>query len=1178
MANNIIKDQTLNLFPDNVNGEITASDMRQFIDNIWWDKERKINKFKTLQDAFVYPDLYQLDLFLIVEEQNDSKNGVYVALVNQPVNEGEIFQVANNVKPDFNEVQTELELLQLNPVEGDICNVIDNKQTYIYDGSQWIELYSEINIQNAIQDSAVSTETLWSSDKINQMIATSSVQHTHEIKDIDGLENQLNILADGLNDKLENTNGKHYGILKLFSDSVNSTLEITNSQSAQALPTLISKIEPAKIYLKNETNIFEIEISPTEVDFDLINNGVSSTVLTLLPGSAPRSTYYPVNNKDLTNKEYVDLLFSQVPSPHDFATVQYVDSQDALRLSKYGDLVLGALNFQYSSSARAGTILNNIGALNPAYYWEIGQFTDASLQLKALNNGIEQDTGISIAYDAYLLEIDKNGLMYNSENIALESYVDQEIQNQRTLINSKVSKLGDTIYGDLYFRGDSSSIPKIVLQNSLNVIESELGFDLATDSFYINNLSAGGSVETLFEIRNNSNIYINDKMVWHQANQGTGSGLDADLLDGFQPNQLPISDDTQLALNEKLSLTGGTLTGDLNINGSLVANDIESSEISSTILTVSDRSNLNNTFFYDDVNIENGFNLNVSGETFSKNLRVQNIPDFNNSIQIGSQLSSDPFIIFTDNNSVNEPKISYDKLSKQFTITDDQNVNSKIWHENNLDIYFKTDFIDQSLGLIDAGKPVKLNSEGVIDASMLDISLFYFVGAHNPENCADPATGCEYPDTTGQVYGAMWVIEGTGTDGYTFQEGDLVGETVHDGDFMILSAKGWTLMAGTINPTLYYKLDGTNAITANFQAGGYKLVNLADGVDPQDAVTMNQVNSFSQEFYHRNGSNPLTNNFQAGGYQLKNIADGTDDTDAVSLLQMNTELALKADTTYVDSQDNLKVNKSGDTMTGSLSIQTGDFEIDNNQKINSYDSLGALKNILFIDDTDKINISENGMTTYIRGDDVYADTNFRTLETAPTQDDHLTRKDYVDGLINTKENSLGNPTEVEQYLTSDMSGNRSWVTPRKTFADLDDTPSDYTGHGGELVGVNQAEDALVFGSANPNINRHLFNGDGSETIFTIPGGYLPGNIDVYVDRVRQIVAPQGDGGDIDATDGARVVFYSPPSMGAIIEIAAYVKDSFLMLPNASESSVGGIRVRTDDTTGTIYITSDGTAP
>jgi len=457
----------------------------------------------------------------------------------------------------------------------------------------------------------------------------------------------------------------------------------------------------------------------------------------------------------------------------------------------------------------------------------------------------------------------------------------------------------------------------------------------------------------------------------------------------------------------------------------------------------------------------------------------------------------------------------------------------------------------------------------LIDSSMLDIQIFYFIGPFTP------TASQEYPDIGGYREGSQWQIEGvdTGT-GYTYTTGSLQGRTIFNGDFIIYGLLEWTIIQGVSEDT-FYRLDGSSAIFAPFAAGGQQLKNIADGTEDQDAVSLKQVNDYSDLFYHRDGTNPLTNHFRGAGYQLKDIANGTEDTDGATKGQLDTGLAPKADITYVDTQDDLKVDRAGDTMTGDLTVQA-DILVNKGGTVKSkLDDFGL--QVSSQDDSKEFEAIFDPVTM---GFDFKfnADTSLTansgkapSTKYDPTEDNSLTRKDYVDAGVNSKEDSLGNPTESEQYLTSTQAGDRSWVTPRKTFLDLDDAPDDYTGKGGQLIGVNQAEDGLEFGDAGPNVTRHIFNGDDTTTEFVIPGGYLPGNIDVYLDRVRQIV-----GIDIDASNGTSIIFATAPVSGSTIEITAYVKDSFLVLPNATENTVGGIRVRVDGDS--VYITSDGTAP
>lgn len=152
------------------------------------------------------------------------------------------------------------------------------------------------------------------------------------------------------------------------------------------------------------------------------------------------------------------------------------------------------------------------------------------------------------------------------------------------------------------------------------------------------------------------------------------------------------------------------------------------------------------------------------------------------------------------------------------------------------DYFEKSEYIDESTGAPDAGKPIILNDSGKVDPSMMDIQAFEYQGSWNP------SAGTEYPDTTGVGYGSFWMIDGLSAP-YTFTGGDLAGETYDNGDLMIWGESGWTGHSADLDPTAYYRLDGTTPIIANFAAGGFKLVNVADGTDSTDAVTKAQLDT-----------------------------------------------------------------------------------------------------------------------------------------------------------------------------------------------------------------------------------------------------------------------------------------------------------------------------------------------
>ena len=94
---------------------------------------------------------------------------------------------------------------------------------------------------------------------------------------------------------------------------------------------------------------------------------------------------------------------------------------------------------------------------------------------------------------------------------------------------------------------------------------------------------------------------------------------------------------------------------------------------------------------------------------------------------------------------------------------------------------------------------------------------------------------------------------------------------------MIIGVNGWDLIHSSIDSSVFYMLDGSQAITAPFAGGGQQIKNIANGTDDQDAATLGQLNSHTT-----NVNNPHQ----------------------VTAAQVNA------------------VSKSGDTMTGILKINT----------------------------------------------------------------------------------------------------------------------------------------------------------------------------------------------------------------------------------------------------------------
>ena len=172
--------------------------------------------------------------------------------------------------------------------------------------------------------------------------------------------------------------------------------------------------------------------------------------------------------------------------------------------------------------------------------------------------------------------------------------------------------------------------------------------------------------------------------------------------------------------------------------------------------------------------------------------------------------------------------------------------------DNKFTGYFqKNEFVDNA-GDAAPGRPVKLNSEGLVDYSLLSFDFLTFVGKH------EISSTNEYPsyDLTNHN-GDFWIVSGLGleADGsyttYTLTGGPNAGETVRDGYLFILrlnddnTFNSWVIHETELDVYRFLKTDGSNAMTADLNVGLHKVINLKAGVNDNDAVTVSQLNAMN---------------------------------------------------------------------------------------------------------------------------------------------------------------------------------------------------------------------------------------------------------------------------------------------------------------------------------------------
>lgn len=103
--------------------------------------------------------------------------------------------------------------------------------------------------------------------------------------------------------------------------------------------------------------------------------------------------------------------------------------------------------------------------------------------------------------------------------------------------NRYVNKVGDTVTGIMNFKDKvivNSLIQSGTPSISLAIGDSDSGFNSVSDGhiqIYTNNVVLADLNNGSFTFR--VNPYVNGNTIWHSGNDGSGSNLDADLLDGY---------------------------------------------------------------------------------------------------------------------------------------------------------------------------------------------------------------------------------------------------------------------------------------------------------------------------------------------------------------------------------------------------------------------------------------------------------------------------------------------------------------------------------------------------------------------------------------------------------------------------------------------------------------------
>lgn len=215
---------------------------------------------------------------------------------------------------------------------------------------------------------------------------------------------------------------------------------------------------------------------------------------------------------------------------------------------KSGDTMTGAL---YINSGDIGTTLRLSSTAGDTY-------------IRMINQGVDiGGFGVSSKYGVYMYNnsgartyVNSNGELLHNDYAVLH-----EGNYSGVLDNRYVLKSGDTVTGIMNFQNRvivNSSVYGGTPTISLAIGDSDSGFNSAADgqlqmygnNTVIANWSGGGFT---FHITPT----VNGNTIWHSGNDGSGSGLDADLLDGREGNRYAYANNTDAEANTNLDNYNG---------------------------------------------------------------------------------------------------------------------------------------------------------------------------------------------------------------------------------------------------------------------------------------------------------------------------------------------------------------------------------------------------------------------------------------------------------------------------------------------------------------------------------------------------------------------------------------------------------------------------------------------
>jgi len=224
------------------------------------------------------------------------------------------------------------------------------------------------------------------------------------------------------------------------------------------------------------------------------------------------------------------------------ATKQYVDSQDALNVSKAGDTMTGDLTLK--------------GDPTSALHAAPKQYVDATVN----SHADDATKHLTAAQNTFL-----DAVTVSSTEVNQLAGVTSAVQTQ---LDSKLPKSGGTMTGDLVLNADPTANLQAATKNYVDTkdaLKVNKAGDTMTGALVLpGNPTASLEAAPKQYVDSTVSTHASDTALHLTASQNTF--LDAVTVSSTEVNRLAgVTSDVQTQLDSKLALAGGTMTGSLNL-------------------------------------------------------------------------------------------------------------------------------------------------------------------------------------------------------------------------------------------------------------------------------------------------------------------------------------------------------------------------------------------------------------------------------------------------------------------------------------------------------------------------------------------------------------------------------------------------------------------------------------